>query len=100
MTLISGWHHLTMSTDGAQEDFDFFTKDLGLYSIKRTVLFDGVLPVYPSLLRLAERRRLDDLHDVSLPQTRCVRAARGQPDQDYSSVDPRGRRRFLGRAAK
>lgn len=46
MTLISGWHHLTMSTDGAQEDFDFFTKDLGLYSVKHTVLFDGVLPVY------------------------------------------------------
>jgi glyoxalase family protein len=46
MTLISGWHHLTMSTDGAQEDFDFFTKDLALYSVKRTVLFDGVLPVY------------------------------------------------------
>ena len=46
MGLISGWHHLTMSTDGAQEDFDFFTKDLALYSVKRTVLFDGVLPVY------------------------------------------------------
>jgi glyoxalase family protein len=46
MSLINGWHHLTMSTDGAQEDFDFFTKDLGLHSIKRTVLFDGVLPVY------------------------------------------------------
>ena len=35
-----------MSTDGSQDDFDFFTKDLGLHSIKRTVLFDGVLPVY------------------------------------------------------
>jgi len=46
MSLVSGWHHLTMSTDGAQEDFDFFTKDLGLHSVKRTVLFDGVLPVY------------------------------------------------------
>ena len=46
MTLISGYHHLTMSTDGAQEDFDFFTKALGLHSVKRTVLFDGVLPVY------------------------------------------------------
>ncbi|NDV02399.1 VOC family protein [Pseudoroseicyclus tamaricis] len=43
---VNGYHHLTMSTDGAQEDFDFFTKDLGLYSVKRTVLFDGVLPVY------------------------------------------------------
>lgn len=46
MSAIRGYHHLTMSTDGAQEDFDFFTKDLGLYSVKRTVLFDGVLPVY------------------------------------------------------
>jgi glyoxalase family protein len=46
MALVSGYHHLTMSTDGAQEDFDFYTKTLGLYSIKRTVLFDGTIPVY------------------------------------------------------
>jgi glyoxalase family protein len=46
MALVSGYHHLTMSTDGAQEDYDFFTKALGLYSVKRTVLFDGTIPVY------------------------------------------------------
>lgn len=46
MSRISGYHHLTLSTDGAQEDFDFYTKTLGLHSVKRTVLFDGVLPVY------------------------------------------------------
>lgn len=46
MSQISGYHHLTLSTDGAQEDFDFYTKTLGLHSVKRTVLFDGVLPVY------------------------------------------------------
>jgi len=46
MSQISGYHHLTLSTDGAQEDFDFYTKALGLHSVKRTVLFDGVLPVY------------------------------------------------------
>ena len=46
MSGISGYHHLTLSTDGAQEDFDFYTKTLGLHSVKRTVLFDGVLPVY------------------------------------------------------
>lgn len=46
MSMISGYHHLTLSTDGAQEDFDFYTKALGLHSVKRTVLFDGVLPVY------------------------------------------------------
>ena len=37
----AGYHHLTMSTDGAQEDFDFYTKALGLHSVKRTVLYDG-----------------------------------------------------------
>lgn len=46
MSLIQGYHHLTLCTHSAQEDFDFYTKDLGLHSIKRTVLFDGVLPVY------------------------------------------------------
>lgn len=46
MSFILGYHHLTLCTDGAQEDFDFYTKTLGLYSIKRTVLFDGVIPVY------------------------------------------------------
>ncbi|MFN7089345.1 MAG: glyoxalase [Allorhizobium sp.] len=46
MSFISGYHHLTLSTDGAQEDYDFYTKTLGLHSIKRTVLFDGTIPVY------------------------------------------------------
>lgn len=46
MARVSGYHHLTMSTDSAQEDFDFYTKALGLHSVKRTVLFDGVIPVY------------------------------------------------------
>jgi glyoxalase family protein len=46
MSRISGYHHLTLSTDGVQEDYDFYTKALGLHSVKRTVLFDGVLPVY------------------------------------------------------
>lgn len=46
MALVSGYHHLTMSTHGVQEDYDFYTKALGLYSVKRTVLFDGTLPVY------------------------------------------------------
>ena len=46
MALISGFHHLTLSSDGAQDDFDFYTKTLGLHSIKRTVLFDGKIPVY------------------------------------------------------
>ncbi|MBB3610524.1 VOC family protein [Rhizobium sp. BK602] len=46
MALVSGYHHLTLCTDGVQEDYDFYTKVLGLYSVKRTVLFDGTIPVY------------------------------------------------------
>ncbi|MDL2409432.1 VOC family protein [Rhizobium calliandrae] len=46
MALVSGYHHLTLCTDGVQEDYDFYTTVLGLYSVKRTVLFDGVIPVY------------------------------------------------------
>src|SRR5215218_10581679 len=46
MAFVSGYHHLTLSTDGVQEDYDFYTKILGLHSVKRTVLFDGTIPVY------------------------------------------------------
>ncbi len=46
MSFIDGYHHLTLSVDGAQEDHDFYTGLLGLKSIKKTVLFDGQLPIY------------------------------------------------------
>lgn len=46
MTYVQGYHHVTLSVDGAQEDHDFYTKTLGMRSIKKTVLFDGALPVY------------------------------------------------------
>lgn len=43
---IRGTHHLTFCVGGAQEDYDFHVRVLGLRSIKKTVLFDGPLPVY------------------------------------------------------
>lgn len=46
MAFFDGYHHLTLSVDGAQEDNDFYTKTLGMKSVKKTVLFDGTLPVY------------------------------------------------------
>lgn len=46
MALIDGYHHVTMSVDGAQEDNDFHTITLGMKSVKKTVLFDGTAPVY------------------------------------------------------
>jgi glyoxalase family protein len=46
MAFVNGYHHVTLSVDGAQEDFDFYTKLLGMRSVKKTVLFDGTTPVY------------------------------------------------------
>jgi glyoxalase family protein len=44
--IIRGTHHLTFCVGGAQEDYDFHVKLLGLFNVKKTVLFDGELPVY------------------------------------------------------
>jgi glyoxalase family protein len=44
--MLQGNHHITMSVGPAQEDYDFHTRTLGLRSIKKTVLFDGALPIY------------------------------------------------------
>ena len=43
---IIGNRHITLSTGGAQEDWDFHTKSLGLRPIKKTMLYDGAEPVY------------------------------------------------------
>lgn len=39
-------HHITLCTGDAQEDYDFHTKILGLKSVKKTLLYDGQIPVY------------------------------------------------------
>jgi glyoxalase family protein len=43
---IIGTHHLTFCVGGAQEDYDFHVRTLGLKSVKKTVLFDGEIPIY------------------------------------------------------
>src|SRR3954451_6966866 len=43
---IHGTHHLTFCVGGAQEDYDFHARLLGLKSVKKTVLFDGEIPIY------------------------------------------------------
>jgi glyoxalase family protein len=43
---IRGTHHLTFCVGGAQEDYDFHVRTLGLKSVKKTVLFDGEIPIY------------------------------------------------------
>lgn len=39
-------HHITLATGGAQEDYDFHTKVLGLKSVKKTAFYDGPKPIY------------------------------------------------------
>ncbi|NKQ51382.1 ring-cleaving dioxygenase [Amycolatopsis sp. K13G38] len=46
MAYLEGSHHVTLSVGHAQEDVDFHVKVLGMRFIKRTVLFDGSLPIY------------------------------------------------------
>jgi glyoxalase family protein len=43
---VHGTHHLTFCVGGAQEDYDFHVGLLGLKSVKKTVLFDGEIPIY------------------------------------------------------
>lgn len=46
MAYVNGSHHVTFSVGTAQEDVGFHVDVLGLRFIKRTVLFDGSLPIY------------------------------------------------------
>jgi glyoxalase family protein len=43
---IRGIHHYTYCAGGAQEDFDFHTRVLGLRLLKQTGLYEGEVPVY------------------------------------------------------
>ncbi len=54
---VRGTHHLTFCVGGAQEDYDFHVRLLGLKSVKKTVLFDGEIPIY----HLYYGNRLGDL---------------------------------------
>jgi glyoxalase family protein len=43
---LSRHHHITLATGDAQEDYDFHTKVLGLKSVKKTLFYDGQVPIY------------------------------------------------------
>ena len=43
---IRGLHHITLCTGTAQGDVDFFVKIMGQRLIKRTLLYDGSIPIY------------------------------------------------------
>ncbi|QOT82419.1 VOC family protein [Cupriavidus basilensis] len=43
---IRGLHHITLCTESAQSDVDFFVKVIGQRFIKRTLFYDGRIPIY------------------------------------------------------
>lgn len=43
---IKGLHHITLCTSSAQGDVDFFVKVIGQRFIKRTLFYDGRIPIY------------------------------------------------------
>jgi hydroquinone 1,2-dioxygenase/2,6-dichloro-p-hydroquinone 1,2-dioxygenase/glyoxalase family protein len=43
---IRSLHHITLCTATAQSDYDFFAKVIGQRFVKRTMLYDGKLPIY------------------------------------------------------
>ncbi len=45
-SFITRHHHITIATGGAQQDYDFHTKVLGLKSVKKTAFYDGEAPIY------------------------------------------------------
>jgi glyoxalase family protein len=45
-TPVRSHHHLTLCVGGAQEDYDFHVKTLGLRNVKKTLLYDGRAPIY------------------------------------------------------
>jgi glyoxalase family protein len=44
--VLHGHHHLTLCVGSAQEDYTFHADLLGLKSVKKTILYDGKLPIY------------------------------------------------------
>lgn len=43
---ITGLHHITLCTGTAQGDIDFFVKVMGQRFVKRTLFYDGSIPIY------------------------------------------------------
>ncbi len=45
-TPVRSHHHLTLCVGTAQEDYNFHVKTLGLRNVKKTLLYDGRVPIY------------------------------------------------------
>ena len=78
---IHGTHHLTFCVGGAQEDYDFHVRTLGLKSVKKTVLFDGEIPIYHLYYANGAGDASTILTALPLPPGRVDGPARHEPVQ-------------------
>ena len=73
-------HHVTLCTGCAQEDFEFHTGVLGLKSVKKTIIYDGQMPIYHLYYG-------NDLGEESTLVTSFPMAHTGQKARRGSGVD-------------
>ncbi len=81
---IQGLHHITLCTGTAQGDVDFFVKTLGLRLMKRTLLYDGVEPIYH--LYFGDEMGSPGNLTTTFPWRRTGRKARPAPARSASSA--------------
>ncbi len=99
MAFVNGYHHVTLSVDGAQEDYDFYTRTLGMKSVKKTVLFDAPRRSI-TCITATPRATRPPSSPLSLPQAGRLRQARHEPVQGHPAVRAEGQPRFLGGSAQ
>ena len=93
---IEGTHHLTFCVGGAQEDYDFHVRTLGLKSVKKTVLFDGEIPIYHLYYANRVGDASHDPHELPVPPGGLDGQARDQPGEVDQRRRPRRLDRLLG----
>ena len=94
---IRGSHHLTFCVGGAQEDYDFHTRTLGLKSVKKTVLFDGEIPIYHLYYGNGDGDASTILTAFPYRQAGWMGKRGTNQLQDAAAVRARRRDRLLGR---
>ena len=97
---IVGNHHITLSTGGAQEDWDFHTQTLGLRPVKKTMLYDGTEPVYHLYYANADIDAGSILTSLPHAPAGQGRPAGFEPDQGDRALGRRGLDRLLGQPSR
>lgn len=77
-------HHVTSAVGGAQEDFDFHTQVLGLRNVKKTLFYDGDVPIYH--LYYGNDRGAESTLLTTFPMRRTGRKAKKGAGQ-FSTMD-------------